>query len=181
MIFQPVGQQAMMCKALMRSAFGRRLRLVLSGCVVSALISLAGCDNAGTGDKLRAEVPMLWRAGSEAPMDRQQWSVVNYWAVWCKPCVKEIPELNALAAEQPTLQVVGINYDQPPKEALIEQSLKLGIAFPLLLSHPDALGLPTPRVLPTSYIVNPAGEAVAVLTGPQTHASIAAALKDAGF
>ena len=24
--------------------------------------------------------------------------VINYWAVWCSPCRKEIPELNELAA-----------------------------------------------------------------------------------
>ena len=25
-----------------------------------------------------------------------QWIVVNYWATWCGPCIKEMPELDAL-------------------------------------------------------------------------------------
>ena len=25
-----------------------------------------------------------------------QWNVINYWAIWCKPCREEIPELNQL-------------------------------------------------------------------------------------
>ena len=27
------------------------------------------------------------------------WIVVNYWADWCAPCIKEIPELNEFADE----------------------------------------------------------------------------------
>ena len=29
----------------------------------------------------------------------QHWVVINYWANWCEPCRKEIPELNAFASK----------------------------------------------------------------------------------
>ncbi|UTA46695.1 TlpA family protein disulfide reductase [Simiduia sp. 21SJ11W-1] len=145
-----------------------------------AAVLLAACEPGGAGGP-RSEVPMLWHAGAEQPMAEAQWALVNYWAVWCKPCVKEIPELNALAAAEPTLQVVGINYDQPAKAELIRQSEKLGIEFALLVSHPGSLALPRPTVLPTSYILNAKGERVATLTGPQTKASLQAALVKLGF
>ena len=30
------------------------------------------------------------------------WVVINYWADWCAPCIKEIPELNEFANEKRT-------------------------------------------------------------------------------
>ena len=38
--------------------------------------------------------------------------LVNLWATWCVPCIKELPTLDALAAgEAGKLQVVGVNED----------------------------------------------------------------------
>ena len=28
------------------------------------------------------------------------WILINYWADWCAPCIKEIPELNDFASEK---------------------------------------------------------------------------------
>ena len=33
------------------------------------------------------------------------WVVINYWADWCAPCIKEIPELNEFAKENRDLLV----------------------------------------------------------------------------
>ncbi len=155
------------------------MKNLLGGALVAALL-LSACSPSGDHSESDA-TPMLWAAGAERPLERGQWQLVNYWAVWCKPCVKEIPELNALAAAEPMLQVVGVNYDRPPLTQLLKQADTLGIQFPLLIAHPEGLGIATPRVLPTSYIVSPTGQTVAVLTGPQTHDSLRAALTKAGF
>ena len=39
--------------------------------------------------------------GSNTNLDKLQgnWVVINYWADWCAPCIKEIPELNEFANE----------------------------------------------------------------------------------
>jgi thiol-disulfide isomerase/thioredoxin len=40
--------------------------------------------------------------------------LVNLWATWCAPCVKELPTLDALAQIEPTLQVVAVSQDNAP-------------------------------------------------------------------
>ena len=37
--------------------------------------------------------------------------LVNLWATWCVPCVKELPTLDALAAQGGNLQVVAVSED----------------------------------------------------------------------
>lgn len=37
--------------------------------------------------------------------------VLNFWATWCPPCVKEMPELEALSQAHPDVQFVGLAID----------------------------------------------------------------------
>jgi thiol-disulfide isomerase/thioredoxin len=39
--------------------------------------------------------------------------LINFWATWCGPCLREIPMLKELQAARPDLQVVGIAIDKP--------------------------------------------------------------------
>lgn len=105
-----------------------------------------------------------------------RWVVINYWAIWCKPCIKEIPELNQLARQYPELAVVGVNYDGLNGAELDQQLQQLDIHFPMLDTDPAAeLGLARPVVLPTTLILNPEGQVDQVLVGPQTLQSLARA------
>ncbi len=107
-----------------------------------------------------------------------RWLVVNYWAEWCKPCIKEIPELNALNANHGNIQVVGINYDKPQETVLMEQVAKLGIEFPTLLlnrKEPEFIEyyqIEKPRALPSTLIISPDLELKSVLLGPQDEAKL---------
>lgn len=117
--------------------------------------------------------------GVEAtPRQEGRWLFINYWAIWCKPCREEIPELNSFAAEhRDEVIVYGVNYDQVGGEELLVQAAELGIEFPLLNADPaPGLGYARPMVLPTTVIVNPEGQLWARLLGPQTGASLADAM-----
>ena len=119
------------------------------------LIALGGCGSEPT------DLP-----------DPGQWRVINYWAIWCAPCRAEIPELNALHNETP-LRVFAVNFEGQTGELLASQASELGINFPLLEADPGPLlGQARPRVLPTTWLVNPAGVVTDTLVGPQTQESI---------
>lgn len=111
-----------------------------------------------------------------------QWVVINYWAEWCKPCIKEIPELNALDRKYEQVAVLGVNFDAARGDELQAQISQLGIEFPVLLEDPSpALGTQKPQVLPTTLILDPDGKLVASLVGPQDLASLALATGQAGM
>jgi hypothetical protein len=70
--------------------------------------------------------------------------------------------------------VLGVNYDGASGPALKLQEAKLGVEFGTLESDPaGTLGIPRPRVLPTTLILNPEGKLAATLVGPQTLISLA--------
>ena len=112
---------------------------------------------------------------------RGKWVVINYWARWCKPCLKEIPELNELNSRYDSVTVLGVNYDGVTGDELAEQTQQFGVEFVSLGEDPAAL-LQTPRpvVLPTTIILNPAGAVVQTLVGPQTLESLTLATVDSG-
>ncbi|MCB1691571.1 MAG: TlpA family protein disulfide reductase [Pseudomonadales bacterium] len=105
-----------------------------------------------------------------------KWVVVNYWATWCGPCIKEIGELNALAREHAgRVVVLGVNFDEPAVQQGLEAANKMGIKFPVFAADPAArLGIDKPEVLPTTYLFAPGMKHVKTLVGPQTAQTILA-------
>lgn len=57
--------------------------------------------------------------------------LVNFWATWCPPCVKEMPELDAFAADHPGWEVLGVALDQPDavRDFLARHPVRFGIAL----------------------------------------------------
>lgn len=67
--------------------------------------------------------------------------LVNFWATWCPPCVKELPMLSEFAAKQGAkgLQVVGLAVDKP--EAVLRFLQRQPLQFPVAMATQGGLGL----------------------------------------
>tara|TARA_Y100001968_G_scaffold106803_1_gene96545 strand:- start:1532 stop:1984 length:453 start_codon:yes stop_codon:yes gene_type:complete len=97
------------------------------------------------------------------------WIVINYWADWCAPCIKEIPELNEFAYDNKDIFVFTFNFDQLDQEDLEPIARKFNIQVPSLITHPrDIWGIQTPPAVPATFFINPNGELVLSLFRPQT-------------
>ena len=100
--------------------------------------------------------------------------VINYWATWCSPCRKEIPELNELDHQLSDLvDVVGVNYDAITGDQLAKEMTALGMEFENLYSDPRQIwDLEEISILPETLIINTQGQLIHRLLGPQTKASL---------
>lgn len=95
--------------------------------------------------------------------------LINLWATWCGPCVKELPALDRLAAAKNSddFEVVAISVDRGKAETLQKFLAKTGVTnLPLVrdpeAAFPQAMGL---GVLPVTFVVNKNGEIIGQLLG----------------
>ena len=113
--------------------------------------------------------------GSNTSMDnlRGQWIVVNYWADWCAPCIKEIPELVEFANENSDILVYAYNFDELDSEDLAPVAKKFKVDIPSLISHPREIwGIETPPAVPATFFIDPNGVLVKSFFRPQTKDSL---------
>lgn len=91
--------------------------------------------------------------------------VVNFWATWCAPCRKEIPEFIKLQAQyaDKNVQFIGIAVDE--EQAVREFLANMNANYPMLIGG-DAAGYLARQLgnhigaLPYTVIINPQGVVV---------------------
>jgi thiol-disulfide isomerase/thioredoxin len=113
---------------------------------------------------------------------RGQWVVVNFWATWCKPCLKEIPDFSAFDAARDDVSVIGLAYEEIEPEAMREFLARHPAGYPIALLdvYSPPADFDAPRGLPMTYLISPQGSVAGKFLGPLTSAELAAAIAEAG-
>ena len=99
--------------------------------------------------------------------------VVNLWATWCPPCVREMPVLHEAQAQNPKVNFVFINQGESAQRVsgwLAARNLPLRNV--LLDTKGQALGVFKQRGLPTTLFFNAKGRLVDTRTGELSAATL---------
>jgi thiol-disulfide isomerase/thioredoxin len=92
--------------------------------------------------------------------------LVNFWATWCEPCRREMPALEALAAEEKRLAVIGVTVDTDlnlAREFVLKHRLTFArYADPGMASTRPVL---VSQALPVTYLIAADGRLLARYLG----------------
>jgi thiol-disulfide isomerase/thioredoxin len=90
--------------------------------------------------------------------------LVNLWATWCAPCVKELPTLDRLKGSRPAngLQVVAVSQDNAPHASVVAflEAHKIQNLDPYQDASMDLSGKAGAEVLPTSILYDENGREI---------------------
>ncbi|MBN8739836.1 MAG: hypothetical protein BGP24_23000 [Lysobacterales bacterium 69-70] len=97
-----------------------------------------------------------------------RWVILNFWATWCSPCIKELPELSRFVAAHKNVRAIGLAYEDTEVAEIKAFLAKHPVSFPIAQvdTFDPPKSLETPRGLPTTYLVAPDGSIAKKFMGP---------------
>ena len=104
---------------------------------------------------------------------RGRWVLVNFWATWCPPCLKEIPDLIALYESRKDIMIIGVAMDFNDSQVVMDFVQSMSITYPIVLGNRSiASQLDDISLLPSTYFFDPDGKPAARQQGIISRESI---------
>lgn len=100
---------------------------------------------------------------------RGSWVIINFWATWCGPCIKEIPELKRFYQRHRDegVVVIGINFEELSVDQLKQAIGEFDIDYLVLkIGNVPLVPFEPLKGLPSTFAVSPQGRMVKSWIGP---------------
>ena len=139
--------------------------------IIPALILLVSCSNepkttfmSPVENPFNAQFMLPDTQGNLVDMSAfyGKYVLVNFWATWCKPCVKELPSLDRLEKKVNNMNkfsVIGVHVGQNPD--IVNKFLKKNkVSFTNVIDEDITLSNWMVEAIPTTFLVNQEGIAI---------------------
>lgn len=157
---------------------GVEMRYLLIMAITTTLL-FAGCDKKASDDgKQLPAYQASASTGSAAPEFKLETTegktlklsdykgkvvIVDFWATWCPPCRRGIPDLIEIQKEYGSaVAVIGISVDQDTKNDVVPFMQKMGINYPVVYGDAQtAQAYGGIESIPTSFVIDQKGDIAA--------------------
>ena len=135
--------------------------------VLFPLFFILSCSN-NSNDQVMEKVGAQIDSGFELPnLDGQEVNIsnykgkyilINFWATWCKPCVRELPSLENLQSNfnAANFEIIAIHIGQT-KDQVRSFLTEQGISLNVLIDEDITLSNWMVEAIPTTFLVNKEG------------------------
>jgi thiol-disulfide isomerase/thioredoxin len=150
-------------------------------CLLGFLLALciAPASIAATAAKPSLSVKTLDGATFDLSKQSGKWVIVNFWATWCSPCLKELPDISAfVAAHKDKVAAIGLDFEDADKQDVDDFLKKHPLSYPVAqvdIDNPPK-DFDAPKGLPNTYVIAPDGHVAKAFLGPITTKDLEAAV-----
>ena len=145
------------------------LRLVSSLLVSVALSAPTVLQAAPRAGQPAPDFRMTTTAGQQVSLERYRGQVLllDFFAVWCKPCREAIPHLNELSRKygKQGLQVLGVSADEEGEKSVRVFAEQNRIEYPVVLAGEAMLTDYGVRSVPILFVIDRRGRVAEVFRG----------------
>lgn len=106
--------------------------------------------------------------------------IVNFWATWCGPCRKEIPDFIEFYKnyKDKGVEILGVSLDRDGWEKVKPFLKQTPINYPIVLGNGEIAGkFSRFNAIPTTFIIDKSGNIVDEHTGVMTRSQLEAKIK----
>lgn len=141
-------------------------------------VALPAFAGSATAEKPTLRIATLDGKTFDLAGHRGRWVVVNFWATWCAPCIKEMPDISAFVDAHKDVAAIGIAWEDTER-AEVDAFVKAHkVSYPLAQGdiYNPLEDFEEPRGLPLTFLIAPDGRVARKFTGPITGADLEKAM-----